>query len=275
MELLWNCSCATKRFVKLRVFQQKRVLELMAGHSKWKNIRLHKGKADVERGKLFGKLSREITIAARQGGGNTDSNARLRLAVDKARASAMPAENIKRAIQKGTGELASENFEEVSYEGYGPGGVAVLVNAATDNKNRTVADLRHLLSRHGGNLGESGSVAWQFERKGIITVESAGQSEDKVMEVALEAGADDFSSNDGEYEIVTSPDSLSVVQQALEDAQIVVAAADVQMVPQTTVQLEGEAAQRMLKLMDALEDHDDVQSVAANFDIAENVLQEA
>jgi len=246
----------------------------MAGHSKWKNIRLHKGKADVERGKVFGKLARELTIAAKLGGGNPDSNPRLRLAVEKARDESMPADNIKRAIQKGTGELASENYEEVTYEGYGPGGVAVLVEATTDNRNRTVADLRHLFSRHGGNLGESGSVAWQFSRKGVIEVLAEGREEEAVMEAALEAGAEDLAHEGDTYEITTPANDLTTVRASLESRGIAVDSASLEMVPQSTVRLESDSARRMLKLMDALEDHDDVQRVAANFDINDDILQE-
>ncbi len=246
----------------------------MSGHSKWHNIRLQKGKADLERGKQFAKLSREITIAAKQGG-NPDSNARLRMAIDKAKQNSMPADNIKRATQKGTGELESATYEEAVFEGYGPGGAAVLVNTASDNRNRVVADVRHLFAKHGGNLGESGSVAWQFQRRGIVRVMSQGQSEDRVMELALEAGADDFSDEGDLFEIQTTSENLNAVKQALENAAIAVESADVEMVPQTTVHLEGDTARRMLKMMDALEDHDDVQSVAANFDIAESILQES
>jgi YebC/PmpR family DNA-binding regulatory protein len=247
----------------------------MAGHSKWKNIRLHKGKADAARAKVFARLSREITIAAKAGGGNPDSNPRLRLAVSKAKENSMPADNIKRAIQKGTGELAGENYEEVTYEGYGPGGVAVLVEAATDNKNRTVGDLRSFFSKNGGSLGENGSVAWQFSRKGIIEVPVEGDwDEDIVLEAALEAGADDLERQDDTFEITTPPDALEAVRAALEARGIKVESAEVEMVPSTTVQIEGENARRMLKLMDALEDHDDVQKVAANFDIAADILQE-
>ncbi len=246
----------------------------MAGHSKWKNIRLHKGKADQERGKVFGKLSRELSIAARMGGGSPDSNARLRLAIEKARESSMPADNIKRAIQKGTGELSGEGqYEEISYEGYGPGGAAVFVEAATDNRNRTVSEVRTAFSRNGGAMGEGGSVAWQFARKGVITVEAQGApSEDALMEMALEAGAEDFSNQGESFEITTAPESLMSVLDALSKANVK-ASGEVQMVPQNTVELEGEAARKMLKLMEVLEDLDDVQRVAANFDIAESELQ--
>jgi YebC/PmpR family DNA-binding regulatory protein len=247
----------------------------MAGHSKWKNIRLHKGKADVERGKIFGKLARELTIAAKLGGGNPDSNPRLRLAVEKARENSMPADNIKRAIQKGTGELASESYEEITYEGYGPGGVAVLVEAATDNRNRTVADVRHLFSRFGGSLGESGSVAWQFTRQGVITVPVDGDyDEDSVMEAALEAGADDLQRTGDSFAISTPVEELATVREALAAQNFTIESAEIEMVPQTMVQLEGEHARKALKLVDALEDHDDVQSVSANFDVTDDILQE-
>jgi YebC/PmpR family DNA-binding regulatory protein len=248
----------------------------MSGHSKWHNIRLQKGKADLERGKIFGKLSREITIAARQGGGNPDGNARLRLAIEKARENSMPADNIKRAIQKGTGDLGDgSSYEEVTYEGYGPGGVAVLVEAATDNRNRTVAEVRHLFSKYGGNLGESGSVAWQFARKGVVTVPARdGLSEDTVMEAALEAGAEDVTLDGDDFEITTAAEDLPSVRAALDSRGIEVLSAEVEMLPQATVQLEGDVARRMLKLMEALEDQDDIQNVAANFDISESILQQ-
>lgn len=247
----------------------------MSGHSKWKTIRLHKGKADVERGKLFGKLSRELSIAARLGGPNPDSNARLRLAIETARENSMPADNIKRAVAKGSGELATDNYEEVTYEGYGPGGVAVLVEAATDNRNRTVADLRHLFSRHGGNLGESGSVAWQFTRRGVITVPTtAGVEEDALLEVALDAGAQDLQQSGDDFLVICASDQLDTVSAALKAADIPVAHAELEMAPQNTIALEGDNARRMLRLMEALEDHDDVQRVAANFDIADDILQE-
>lgn len=247
----------------------------MAGHSKWKNIRLHKGKADIERGKLFGKLSREISIAAKMGGGNPDSNPRLRLAIDKARSSSMPVDNIKRAVQKGTGELGGEDYEEIVYEGYGPGGVAVLVEAATDNRNRTVADLRHYFSKYGGNLGEAGSVAWQFARKGIITVSAEGRGEDELLEAALEAGAEDLT-NEGDYfEITTPPENLQAVREALESRGITVESAEAEMVAQNTVEPSGDHTRSLLKLLDALDDHDDVQRVATNADMDEAVLSES
>lgn len=246
----------------------------MAGHSKWKNIRLHKGKADQERGKLFAKLSREITIAAKTGGGSPDSNPRLRLAVDKARQNSMPADNIKRAVQKGTGELASENYEEITYEGYGPNGVAVLVEAATDNRNRTVAEVRAVFNKNGGSMGESGSVAWQFNRRGQVSVPASATSEDDLMLLAIEAGAEDLE-NDGEFFLISTPvEALSDVVKAVEAAGLTVENAEIALVPTTTVALEGDSARKMLKMMDALEDLDDVQNVSANFEISDDVLAE-
>lgn len=247
----------------------------MAGHSKWRNIREQKGKADSQRGKLFGKLSREITIATRLGGGGSvDANPRLRLAVEKARAASMPADNIKRAIQKGTGELGGEDYEEITYEGYGPGGVAILVEAATDNRNRTVADLRHLFSKYGGNLGESGSVAWQFERTGVLTVPAEGLEEDAVLEAVLEAGGDELENNGETFEVLASPDSLSEVRAALEARGIPVASEEVAMLPQNTLEPNEEQTVALLKLLDAIEDHDDIQRVASNADFDEELLQE-
>ncbi len=247
----------------------------MAGHSKWKNIRLQKGKADIVRGKLFGKLSREITIAARMGGGVVDSNPRLRLAVEKARSSSMPVDNIKRAIQKGTGELGGEDYEEITYEGYGPGGVAVLVEAATDNRNRTVADLRHLFSKHGGNLGENGSVAWQFARTGILTVPTEGQDEDALLEAVLEAGGDDLENSGESFEITATPDVLSDVRSALEAKGFTVTSEEVTMVAQNKLQPDAAQSTQLLKLLDAIEDHDDVQNVATNAEFDDAFLENA
>lgn len=247
----------------------------MAGHSKWKNIRLQKGKADIVRGKLFGKLSREITIAARMGGGVVESNPRLRLAVEKARSSSMPVDNIKRAIQKGTGELGGEDYEEITYEGYGPGGVAVLVEAATDNRNRTVADLRHLFSKYGGNLGESGSVAWQFSRTGILTVPTEGLSEDAVLEAVLEAGGDDLENTGENFEITAAPEALSEVRTALEARGITVASEEVMMVAQNKLQPDTTQSTQLLKLLDAIEDHDDIQNVATNAEFDDAFLENA
>jgi len=243
----------------------------MAGHSKWKNIRLHKGKADAQRGQLFGKLSRELTVASKTGGGSPDSNPRLRLAVEKAREASMPADNIKRAIQKGTGELGSDASEEITYEGYGPGGVAVLVETETDNRNRTVEKVRTAFSKNGGSMGESGSVAWQFARKGILSVPLAGTDEDALLEAALEAGADEVEREDEEFSIQTSPDAVGTIQNALEAAGFKVSNIEVGFIPANTVELSGDHAAKMLRLLDVLEELDDVTNVSANFELAEGV----
>lgn len=226
----------------------------------------------MERGKLFGKLSREISIAARLGGPDPDANARLRLAIDRARSNSMPADNIKRAIAKGSGEGDGGQYDEVVYEGYGPGGVAVLVEAATDNRNRTVADVRHFFSKHGGSLGESGSVAWQFERQGLVMVPCENVNEDDLLEAALEAGASDMESDAENFEISTPSDQLNEVKQALEQAGFTVINAQVVMAPQHTISLDAEGAQKLFKLLDALEDHDDVQNVWSNADIDEDAV---
>jgi YebC/PmpR family DNA-binding regulatory protein len=244
----------------------------MSGHSKWHNIRLKKGKMDAERGKIFTKLAREIIVAAKEGGGNPDANARLRLAVQKARDASMPQENIKRAIQRGTGELEGVNYEELTYEGYGPGGAAVMVDVLTDNKNRTVAEVRNIFSKPGGSLGESGCVAWIFDPKGLISVPKDGLDEDTVMMAALDAGAEDVRSEEETFDVITSSEDLPAVRQALTDAGIPFTLAEVTMLPKSTVELKGKEAQQMIRLMEQLEDHDDVQNVYANFDIPEHVL---
>ena len=244
----------------------------MSGHSKWHNIRLKKGKMDAERGKAFTKLAREIIVAAKAGGGNPDANARLRLAIQKARESSMPAENIKRAIQRGTGELDGINYDEITYEAYGPGGAAVMVDTLTDNRNRTVAELRNLFSKNGGSLGEQGCVAWIFDPKGIISVPKDKLDEETVMLAALEAGAEDVRVEDETYDVVTAPEDLPAVRQALETAHIPYTLAETTMLPKSTVELHGKEAQQMLRLLEALEDHDDVQHVYANFDIPESVM---
>ena len=248
----------------------------MAGHSKWKNIRLHKGKADKERAKLFAKLSRDITIAAKSGG-DPDSNPRLRLAYDKARAGSMPAENIKRAIQKGTGELSSENHEEITYEGYGPGGVAILVEAETDNRNRTVANVRALFNKNGGSLGEGGSVAWQFQRLGQIVVDAVADDgkatdEDALFESAIEAGASDIAGDEDAFTVTTPLDALDAVESALENAGFPIQSAESALVPDTIIDIEGEEARKLLRLLDALEDDDDVVNVVANFALSDETL---
>jgi len=241
----------------------------MSGHSKWATIKHKKGALDAKRGRLFTKLIKEITMAARMGGGNPDGNPRLRKAVDDAKAVNMPAENIKRAIQRGTGELPGVTYEEVTYEGYGPGGVAVLIEAMTDNRNRTLPEIRTIFSKHGGNLGESGSVRFLFQKKGYITIEKEKVSEDAVMEAAIEAGAEDVRVTDQNYEVVTDPESFAAVKTHLEQKGLALPVAEIEMIPTTEVPLDARRAEQMMKLMDALEDHDDVQHVWANFDFEE------
>jgi YebC/PmpR family DNA-binding regulatory protein len=244
----------------------------MSGHSKWATIKHKKAALDAKRGKVFTRLIKEIMIAARSGG-DIDANARLRTAVAAAKAVSMPADNIKRAIMRGTGELEGGHIEEFHYEGYGPGGAAVIVEVATDNKNRTVSEIRHLFSKNGGNLGEQGSVAWMFERKGQILVESSQAKEDDLLNIVLEAGAEDLR-NDGEnWEILTAPESLAAVQDAIQKAGIPIIAATVAMTPKNTVQVEGKNAAAILRLTEALEDHDDVQNVFSNFDIDEKEME--
>ena len=244
----------------------------MSGHSKWHNIRLKKGKMDAERGKIFTKLSREIIMAAKAGGGNPDGNLRLRMAVQKARENSMPQDKIKSAIQRGTGEIEGVSYEELTYEGYGPSGVAVLVEATTDNRNRTVAEIRNTFSKCGGNLGESGCVGWLFNPRGLISLPKAGLTEDRVMEAAIEAGADDVKTEDETFDVYTAPEDFIAVRDALAAAGMKALSAEVTMLPSTTVMLEGKPAEQMLRLMEQLEDHDDVQNVYANFDIPESVL---
>jgi len=244
----------------------------MSGHSKWSTIKRKKGKLDEERGKMFTKLIREITVAAREGGGDMESNARLRTAVSAAKAANMPADNIKRGILKGTGELEGVHYEQSTYEGYGPGGVAILVETLTDNKNRTVAEIRHRFTHHGGSLGEVGCVGWMFDKKGYITVEKSGVDEDELMERVLDLGASDFQSGSDVYEIYTEFGDFERIRTALERGGIRIASAEVSMIPQTTIKLEGKQAEQMIKLYEELEDHDDVQKVFANFDIDESIL---
>jgi YebC/PmpR family DNA-binding regulatory protein len=245
----------------------------MSGHSKWSSIKHKKAQKDARRGKLFTKFIKEITVAARLGGGDPDSNPRLRTAVITARQNSMPTENIERAIKKGTGELEGVSYEEVTYEGYGPGGVAILVQALTDNRNRTVADLRSILQKHGGNLATAGAVAWMFQKRGLITVERAGVDEDRVMEVALEGGAEDVRESGDILEILTAPDRLDGVKAALDAAELPTASAEVTMMPQSTVAIAGKIAEQTVRLLEALEDHDDVQSVSSNMDIAPEELE--
>ena len=244
----------------------------MSGHSKWSTIKRKKGAADAKRGKLFTKLIREIATAAGIGGGDPGSNPRLRLAVDKARAANMPKDNIERAIKKGTGEGEGERFEEVTYEGYGPGGVAVMLRTLTDNRNRTVGEIRHVFSKHGGNLGESGCVAYLFDKRGVIAVEGEVDL-DQVYELAVEAGAEDVIEGEGSIEVVTEPDTFESVRDAMQGGGVALAAAEVTMRPSTTVEIAGGEAETMLRLAEALEDLDDVQDVYANFDIPEAEME--
>jgi len=246
----------------------------MAGHSKWANTKHRKAAVDAKRGKIFTRLGKEITVAARMGGGDIDANPRLRMAVLKARAANMPAENIKRAIQRGTGEIPGVVYEEIVYEGYGPGGVAIYLEVTTDNRNRTVAEIRHALSKHGGNMGENGCVGWMFHKKGVIAVDQEGVEEDGLMEIVLGAGAEDMDTgDDGTFTITTDQGDFEAVVTALEEADITPADAEVRMVPENEVKLDGKEAERMLRLMEILEDHDDVQSVAANFDIPDEIME--
>jgi YebC/PmpR family DNA-binding regulatory protein len=240
----------------------------MSGHSKWHSIKHKKGALDAKRGKLFTKLIKEITIAARTGGGgDINTNARLRKAVSDAKAANMPNDTIERATKRGTGELEGATYEEVTYEGYGPGGVAIILSAMTDNRNRTVSELRHIFSKHGGNLGESGSVAWMFHKKGSLVVDRAVKGEDELMEIALEAGAEDMQTDEDSYQILTTPEDFHAVLEWVKQAGIEPISAEITMIPQNYVHLEGREADQMLKLYEALDDHDDVQSVSANFDI--------
>ena len=245
----------------------------MSGHSKWSTIKRKKGAADAKRGKAFTKLIKEIMVAARFGGGDINANPRLRTAVLAAKAENMPRDNIDRAIKKGTGELEGVNYEELNYEGYGPGGVAMMLEVLTDNKNRTVADVRHVFSKQNGSLGEAGCVSWMFEKKGLMTINKAGVDEDRLIEAALDAGALDVKDAGKEFDVTTSPGNFEEVKKKLEEAGFKCSYGEVTMVPQTTVRLAGKEAEQMLKLMEALEDADDVQKVYANFDIADEEME--
>ena len=248
----------------------------MSGHSKWHSIKHQKGKADADRGKMFTKIAREIIVAAKTGGPNPDSNITLRAAITRARAVSMPQDNIKRAIQRGAGGDESANYEDLTYEGYGSGGVAVLVNCLTDNKQRTVAEVRSAFNKTGGRLGESGSVAYLFNPKGVIIVDAGTATEDAVTEAAIEGGAEDVRpTDDGGFEITTALEDLPAVQKALDDAKIAYASAEATMIPQTTVPIVGKEAGQVLRLLDMLEDNDDVQNVYANFDISDDELEAA
>ncbi len=247
----------------------------MAGHSKWANIKHRKAKVDAHKGNLFSKLGRELMVAARQGGANPETNFRLKVAIQKAREANMPMDNISRAIQRGAGGLEGAAYEELVYEGYCPGGAAVMLELLTDNRNRTAAEIRHLFSRYGGNLGETGCVSWMFRRKGLLMIDRADlhMEEDDLLLLALESGAEDVRTEGGTLEVLSAPEDLEKVKQSLEEAGVKLASAEITMLPQGTVKLEGEVAARMLKLMDALQDHDDVQEVYSNFDIPEGEME--
>ena len=244
----------------------------MSGHSKWSTIKHKKGAADAKRGKLFTKLIKEITVAARESGGDPDANPRLRTAIAAAKAENMPKDNIERAIKKGTGELEGVSYEENSYEGYGPGGAAILVESLTDNKNRAVAEIRHIFNKYGGNMGENGCVAWMFDKKGYFNVAKSDADEEQLMEIALEAGAEDVREEEESFEVITAPEDFEAVKEALEGAEIPFSDAEVTMLPQNMSPLEGSDAERMLKLMDAMDDCDDVQKVYTNADIPEELV---
>lgn len=248
----------------------------MSGHSKWAGIKHKKAVVDAKRGKAFSKLSKEISVAAKIGGGNPEMNPRLRMAVDNAKGLNMPGDNIKRAIQKGTGELPGAVYEETVYEGYGPAGVALMLEVMTDNKNRTVGEIRHILTKHNGNMGETGCVGWMFDKKGYILVNKSAGDEDTIMSIALDAGAEDFKNDPEEenYEIITAPEDYNSVKEFLEQKDIRLNLAEITMIPQNYVKLESKDAGKMLKLMDLLEDHDDVQNVYANFDIPDDFMGE-
>jgi len=245
----------------------------MSGHSKWSTIKHKKGATDAKRGKVFSKLIKEITVAARLGGGDLSGNPRLRTAIAAAKAENMPKDNIERAVKKGTGELEGTTYEEANYEGYGPGGVAVLVNCLTDNKNRAVADVKHLFERNGGNLGEPGCVSWIFEQKGLIVFEKDKVDEEQLLDLALESGAEDVKEEETEIEVITDPSDFESVKKAIDDAGLSFIIAEITMIPKNTLEVEGKKAQQMLNLMQGLEDNDDVSHVYANFDISDEVLE--
>jgi YebC/PmpR family DNA-binding regulatory protein len=245
----------------------------MSGHSKWHTIKHKKGAADAKRGKIFTRIIKELTVAARNGGGDPDANPRLRTIVAEAKSVNMPADNIKRAIQRGTGELPGVSYEEITYEGYGPGGAAVIVETLTDNKNRTVGEIRHVFSKHGGNLAAENAVAWMFDKKGYIVVEKAKADEDTLMAAALEAGADDLRDDGDSWEVVSAPESFQAVLEAVKALGIEPGAAEIAMLPQNYVKLEGKPAQQMVKLMEALEEHEDTKKVWSNADIEEKEIE--
>ena len=245
----------------------------MSGHSKWHSIKHKKGAADAKRGKIFTRLIKELTVAARAGGGDPDMNPRLRTIIADAKQNNMPADNIKRAIRRGTGEEPGVSYEEAQYEGYGPGGAALIIDVLTDNKNRTVGELRHLLEKHGGNLAAANAVAWMFSKKGYIVVEKSKADEEKLMSAVLDAGADDLQDDDDNWEVFSTPEAFPAVHDAVKTLGVEPATAQVSMIPQNYVKLEGKPAQQMVKLMESLEEHDDVQHVWSNFDIAEKEIE--
>ena len=247
----------------------------MSGHSKWHSIKHKKGAVDAKRGKLFTRIIKELTVAARDGGGDPDSNPRLRTVIADAKAGNMPADNIKRAIRRGTGEEPGVSYEEFTYEGYGPGGVALLLEVLTDNKNRAVSEIRHLLTKHGGNLGSSNSVAWMFDKRGYVLVEKDGVDEEALMTAAIDAGADDFRDDDGHWEIISTPETFDAVAEAVRALGVRPTTAEVAMLPQNYVALEGKPAQQLLKLMGAIEDLDDIRHVWSNVDISEKEIEAA
>ncbi len=245
----------------------------MSGHSKWASIRHKKGAVDAKRGKVFSKLIKEVTVAARMGGGDPDGNPRLRAAIQAAKAQNMPKDNIARAIKKGTGELGGTSYEEYNYEAYGPGGVAMMMNCLTDNRNRTVADIKHVFERHGGNLGEPGCVSWMFVKKGLIVFEKKSVEEERLLGLALESGAEDIKESETQFEVITNPADLESVKKAFDAAGLLYVLSEMSMIPQNTVKLEGRDAERMLNLMEALEENDDINHVYANFDIPDEVME--
>ena len=244
----------------------------MSGHSKWSSIKHKKAATDAKRGKIFTKLIKEITVAARMGGGDMEANPRLRTAVAAAKSENMPKDNIERAIKKGTGELEGVNYEEINYEGYGPGGAAVLIESLTDNKNRAVAEIRFIFGKRGGSLGENGCVAWMFDQKGYVVVERSAADEETLMEVALEAGAEDIREDDANFEVITAPEDFPAVKEAIDNASIAYIVAEVTMLPQSTTNLAGKEAEQMVRLMEALDDCDDVQKVYTNADIPDEIM---
>lgn len=247
----------------------------MSGHSKWANIKHRKAKMDAQKGRLYSKLTREIIMAAKQGGPNPESNPRLRLAVQKAREADLPMENINRAISRGAGQDESTRYEEFTYEGYAPGGVALLLEIVTDNRNRTASEIRHIFSRFGGNLGETGCVAWMFEKKGYVVIDgkASNRDEDDLLMLALEAGAEDFKKEGDSYSVITNPEELQTVREVFSERHVKIVHAELTMIPKTTVPVNGKEAEQVLKLIDALDDHEDVQGVYANYDIPEEEIE--